>query len=149
MSPLPHGAREHTRVLVLEDELNFRQVLVELLADEGFDVSTCESYGALRQAIDADGGPIVLADFWGTSHTELSPHERDEIRELGRTTATVLLTGRAWVANTDPDDLNVVCLLAKPADVDHILEQIRRCLSLTGSRLPVSDRALENSPSVS
>ena len=68
--------------------------------------------------------------FWGTSHAELSPRERDELRELGRQAPTILLVGRAWIADIQADDLNVVCILPKPVELDEILEQIHRCLNL-------------------
>ncbi len=130
MRHLPHRPRPLAHVLVLEDDADFRRVLVEFLAGEGFEVSTCDSYSALRQAMYEYGAPIVLADFRGTSHIELSPRERDEVRELGGQAPTILLTGRAWITNMDPQDLNVVSILAKPIELDEILAQIRRCLNL-------------------
>lgn len=129
MSILPQPRRQQTHVLVLEDEVEFRRVLLELLADEGFEVSTCDSYASLRDAVRGYDSPIVLADFWGTSHTELSARERDEIREMGQQARTILLTGRAWAASTDATDLDVVCILCKPVALDEIIEQIRRCVN--------------------
>ena len=130
MRHVPHRPRPLAHVLVLEDDADFRRVLVEFLAGEGFEVSTCDSYSALRQAVREYGASIVLADFWGTSHLELSPRERDEVRELGSEAPTILLTGRAWIANIKADDLNVVCIVSKPIELDEILKQIRRCLNL-------------------
>jgi CheY-like chemotaxis protein len=124
-----HRQRQQRRVLVLEDEPDFRRVLVELLAGEGFEVTTCDSYAALWSADIEHDPAVVLADFWGTSHIELSPCERDEIRALGGQVPTILLTGRAWALQADAADLNVNCILAKPVVLDDILEQIRRCLT--------------------
>jgi PleD family two-component response regulator len=84
------------RVLVLEDDPVFRDLLVELLADEGFEVALCDSYAAVREAARDPATGIVLADFWGTSHARLTPCERDQIRELASQTPTILLTARAW-----------------------------------------------------
>ena len=84
----------------------------------------------LRQAVQDYASPVVLADFWGNSHSDLDPQERAQIRELGRKAPIILLTGRAWSAATDPADLNVVCILSKPSELEVILEQIRRCLDL-------------------
>jgi two-component system, NtrC family, nitrogen regulation response regulator NtrX len=130
MSVSPRRERPRTHVLVLEDDGDLRRVLVDLLDGEGFEVSTRDSYSALRKALHDYAGSIILADFWGTSHSELSLRERDEVRDLGREAPAILLTGRAWVANAVADDLNVVCILPKPIELEQILEQIRRCLDL-------------------
>ncbi|MBV9327998.1 MAG: hypothetical protein JO352_30145 [Chloroflexi bacterium] len=124
-----HGRpRQPARVLLLEDDAAFSAVLVELLAGEGFDVVACDTYRSLREALDAADRPIVIADFWGASHARLSPCERDQIRELGGFTPTVLLTGRAWAGAASADELNVACILPKPVDLDELIAQVLRCL---------------------
>jgi DNA-binding NtrC family response regulator len=116
-------------VLVLEDDPDFRRVLVEFLVDEGFDVSICDSYSALREAVRSPGPTIVLADFWGTSHARLSQRERDEILELGRDVPTILLTGRAWAVHASAAELKLVCILPKPARLEDISAQVLSCVS--------------------
>jgi DNA-binding NtrC family response regulator len=125
----PAPQRQRARVLVLEDDIPFRHVLVELLEGEAFDVAICTTYASLREHVREDRSCIVLADFWGTSHVELSPSEQDEIRQLGQRVPTILLSGRAWATNTDAADLALVCILVKPVALDEILEQLRRCLA--------------------
>ena len=120
--------RQPARVLLLEDDVAFSAILVEFLAGEGFDVAARDSYTSLREALDAANRPIVVADFWGASHAKLSPCERDEIRELGGFTPTVLLTARAWAAAVSADELNVACILPKPVDLDELVAQVLRCL---------------------
>jgi two-component system, NtrC family, nitrogen regulation response regulator NtrX len=122
------------RVLVLEDDAELRGVLCEVLQDEGFEVATCDSYAALRGGVAQAGSTIVLADFWGVSHAELSSAERDEIRELGGQVRTILLTGRAWISSVDAADLNLICILPKPVVLDDLIAQIRRCLTLARHR---------------
>lgn len=122
--------RQHGCVLILEDEVEWRQVLVELLETEGFTVSICESYALLCEAVRTLPGCIVLADFWGTSHVQLSPGERDQIRDLGRSAPTILLTGRAWADTVTPQELNVVAISAKPPALDDLVADVARCLSL-------------------
>jgi DNA-binding NtrC family response regulator len=120
--------RQPARVLLLEDDAALSDVLVEFLASEGFEVAACDSYASLRQALDAATRPIVVADFWGASHSTLSACERDQIRELGGFTPTVLLTGRAWADAATADELNVACILSKPVDLDALVTQVLRCL---------------------
>jgi DNA-binding NtrC family response regulator len=122
--------RPQALALVLEDDPSFRTVLAELLSDEGLDYRVCHSYAELRAAVDQAGASIVLADFWGTSHLEPTPLERQEIRDLGRRAPTILLTGRSWARHELAEELGVVCLLPKPIDVEQLVEQVRRCLAL-------------------
>jgi hypothetical protein len=39
---------------------------------------------------------------------------------------TILLSGRAWVERVDPDELGVVAVLSKPADLHWLLELVSR-----------------------
>jgi DNA-binding NtrC family response regulator len=120
--------RQPARVLLLEDDAAFSAILVEFLAGEGFDVAACDSYTSLREALDAANRPIVVADFWGASQATLSACERDQIRELGGFTPTVLLTARAWASAASADELNVACILPKPVDLDELVARVLRCL---------------------
>jgi DNA-binding response OmpR family regulator len=120
--------RQPARVLLLEDDATLSAVLVEFLACEGFDVAACDTYASLREALHAADRPIVVADFWGASHARLSPCERDQIREIGRCTPTVLFTGRAWAGSATADELNVACILAKPVGLEELVAQVLLCL---------------------
>jgi len=117
-------------VFVLEDDPGLRAVLVDLLADEGLDVSTCDSVASLREAVKACPKSIVLADFWGTSHLELSTTERSEIMDLGSQAPTILLSGRVWAESATPDEIEVVSILRKPATLEDVVAQVRRCLAI-------------------
>jgi two-component system, OmpR family, response regulator len=125
--------RQRARVLLLEDDTALSALLVELLGSEGFEVTACDSYRSLRDALDTGHGQIVVADFWGTSQAELSRCEGDQIRELGDSTPTVLLTGRTWAGAASAAELNVACILPKPVDLDELVGQVHRCLELEGA----------------
>jgi DNA-binding NtrC family response regulator len=116
--------------LVLEDDVALRAVLVEVLQDEEMGHRVCRSYAELRAAVAEGGVLAVLADFWGTSHMELSPAERQEIRELAGLTPTILLTARSWARPELADELGLVCLLLKPVDIEELIMQLRRCLEV-------------------
>jgi DNA-binding NtrC family response regulator len=130
-SPLPS---QPPWVVVLEDDVAFRHVLVEFLEVEGLRVTTCDTYAGLRRKLRKKGPIVVVADFWGTSHVELSSGERAEIRELGLRAPTVLLTARSWAPSASACDLNLVSLLPKPVVLDELITQVRRCLDVTGLR---------------
>ena len=130
MSALQNDSDEHPRVFVLEDDPGFRAVLVELLADEGLEVSTCDSVASLREAMQTCSKAVVVADFWGTSHHELSAIERSQIADLGSQAPTILLSGRAWAEAATPEELEVASILRKPVTLDDVVAQVRRCLAM-------------------
>lgn len=120
--------RQPARVLLLEDDPALSDLLVEFLAGEGFEVAACHSYSSLCKEMQVADRPIVVADFWGESHVRLLASERDQIRQLGQSTPTVLLTGRAWADAARADDLNVACILRKPVVLEDLVAQVNRCL---------------------
>jgi DNA-binding NtrC family response regulator len=122
--------RQQARVIVLEDDAEFLALLVEFLTGEGFDVSTCASYECLRAALRGSSNSIVVADFWGQSHTRLSPDEKAQIRELGRQAPTILLTGRSWAAAATAEEREVACILPKPPLLEDLIAQVQHCLAL-------------------
>jgi DNA-binding NtrC family response regulator len=133
MNTLESGSAGRARVFVLEDDPGFRDVLVEFLVGEGLDVSICDTYASLCEAVKASPTAIVVADFWGASHRELSPVERAEIADLGSRAPTILLSGRAWAVAANAAELNVACILPKPPTLDDLLAQVRRCLALVST----------------
>jgi len=120
--------------LVLEDGAALQSVLVDVLRDEGVLHRVCESYGEPRAAIAKGGVVAVLADFWGTSHVELSAAERQEVRELAGLAPTILLTGRSWARAELAHELGLVCLLTKPLELEELIAQLRRCLEVAQYR---------------
>jgi DNA-binding NtrC family response regulator len=127
------AARGQGLALILEDDPSFQAVLGELLTDEGLEYRVCDSYPELRAAADEAGVHVIVADFWGTSYVEPTTVERQEIRELGRMAPTIVLTGRSWARHELPEELGVMCLLAKPVDLDRLVENVRRCLEIARS----------------
>lgn len=89
-----------TRALVLEDDPSWRQLLSELLTDEGFEVDSAASLPEALAALKAQAHRLALVDL------SLSPNEHenteglqalDAIRALNPGCRAVLLTGFATV----------------------------------------------------
>lgn len=125
----PERRRNHAIALVLEDDPTFEAVLLEVLADEGLEPRACESYQALRDTARTLRPAVIVADYWGKGHLELSPDERGSIRELGQFAPTLLLTGRTWALTARAEDLGVVSVLAKPVDLDQLMAGVGSCLA--------------------
>ena len=120
---------QRARVLLLEDDLALRGLLVEALAGEGFEVRSCETFSTVHGAAAAREADLVVADFWGKSQRSLPAHERDQIRNLSALLPTVLLTGRTWAADTTATELGARALIRKPFDLDNLLRTVDRVLA--------------------
>jgi DNA-binding response OmpR family regulator len=113
------------RALLLEDDLALRNLLLEALGGEGFEVHTCDSFEQVRQAAAQGAGDIIVADFWGGSQRTLPESDRQEIRELCSYLPVVLLTGRTWAAETSAEELGARALLRKPFDLEELLQTVQ------------------------
>jgi DNA-binding response OmpR family regulator len=112
------------RAILLEDDLSLRDLLVEALVGEGFDVHAAGSFDEIRRAAAAGEADIVVADFWGGSQRTLPDSDRNDIRELGSYLPVILLTGRTWAADTTAEELGACALLRKPFDLDVLLQTV-------------------------
>ena len=112
------------RALLLEDDVALRDLLLEALGGEGFEVHACETFEQIREAAAQGAGDIVIADFWGGSQRTLPESDRQEIRELCSYLPVVLLTGRTWAAETSAEELGARALILKPFDLDYLLDTI-------------------------
>jgi len=110
------------RALLLEDDVALRDLLVEALTGEGFEVRMCSSFQEVRDAAARAEAEIVVADFWGGSQRTLPDSDRQEIRELCSYLPVVLLTGRTWAAETTAEELGARALIRKPFDLDWLLQ---------------------------
>src|SRR5438477_7952946 len=118
------------RALLLEDDVALRDLLVEALTGEGFEVRTCSSFPEVRDAAARAEAEIVVADFWGGSQRTLPDSDRQEIRELCSYLPVVLLTGRTWAAETTAEELGARALIRKPFDLDVLLRTVDAAVPL-------------------
>jgi len=115
------------RVLLLEDDVVLRDILLDLFRDEGMAVTQCTSLAGLCAAVAAQPGAVVVTDSWSETDTlALGPEQRAEIMALGRATAVILITGQGWARGTAPGEFGTsVIVLPKPFDVDRLLLLVR------------------------
>jgi two-component system, NtrC family, nitrogen regulation response regulator GlnG len=117
------------RVLLLEDDLALRSLLLDALAGEGFDVIAVDDFPELLEAVANHHGQIVVADFWGNGQHTLPESERQEIRALGALLPLVLLTGRTWAADLSPQEVGARALIRKPFDLEDLMRTIEDVLT--------------------
>jgi CheY-like chemotaxis protein len=110
------------RILVVEDERDIRELLVELLSDEGYVVSfACDGQDALRQVL-LRWPDLILLDLMmpvmsGWQFLDvLSQHQLlDRIRVI--------------VISAFDCDTEVAAVIQKPFEVEEVLESVHRLAS--------------------
>jgi DNA-binding response OmpR family regulator len=112
------------RAILLEDDVALRDLLLEALDGEGFDVHACENFEEIHAAAMRGEADIAIADFWGGSQRTLPESDREEIRELCSHLPVILLTGRSWAAETTAEELGARALIRKPFDLDYLLTTV-------------------------
>jgi len=122
------GERQATLVYVYEDDSTFRQVLTEVLREEGLLVTDFKAITHLKEAASRLTPSLIIADSWGASYTSIDAEERAQIAELASIAALILMSGRAWVDRVTADELGIACILAKPLALEHLVSEIGRCL---------------------
>ena len=116
-----------SRVVLLEDDVGLRDVLLELFSDEGFEVDACTTLDEIYTALQQHPGAVVVADSWTAGdYVELGQEQRMEIQALGRTAPLILTTGRAWGRQLDPRQLPFAMIVVKPFDLDDLLERVEQ-----------------------
>jgi DNA-binding NtrC family response regulator len=121
-------ARDLVAFLV-EDDQAMREVLAEVLRDEGVRVVPFGAIDELRTVAQLLKPNVIVADGWGNSYDRLTDDERRDIAEVGRIAPVILVSGRQWVNDVTPAELGVSCILGKPLELEHLIDQVHRCLS--------------------
>jgi two-component system nitrogen regulation response regulator NtrX len=116
-------------VLVIDDEVLIRDLIIELLTDEGY---------AVRSAADAEAGLRAIQDATPAFlllDIQMPGMPGDELlrvlRRAGYTFPIALLTASPQTAQSLLDMGSVVCV-AKPFELDELLECVARYVPRTG-----------------
>jgi len=116
-----------TYVLLLEDDVALRDVLIELFQEEEIDVTPCTSLGELQAAVAVHPGAVVVSDSWSAHDASaLGDEHRAEIVALGETGHVILTTGRTWAQCSGAGEFGAsVVILQKPYDIERLIVLVR------------------------
>jgi two-component system, response regulator RegA len=133
------------RLLLVDDDRIFCQVLAEALKKRGFDVETAHSVDEARQAVGDDPPQYAVVDLSmpGASGLLLVKHLHDMDAHM----RILVLTGYASIATAvEAIKLGATHYLAKPADTEEIVAALHQGEGDAGVHIPespVSVRRLE------
>jgi two-component system, NtrC family, nitrogen regulation response regulator NtrX len=138
------------QILIVDDEVGIRELLSEILADEGHQVLLAESAGAARTLRQAQRPDLVLLDIWMPDSDGITLLK--EWAASGQLTMPVVMMSGHGTIETAVEATRIGALdyLEKPIALQRLLATVRRALrnqDVPGPR-PLSLLALGRSPAL-
>jgi len=126
VNPAP-AHRSGVKILVVDDEKDFRQTLTEALRDEGYRVSEAESGEEAIKKVEGNGFQIILMDIKlpGINGTQAF----QAIKRFNPKIVTILMTGYSVeVLVKEALAHGAYACLSKPFSLDEMLTMIKKAL---------------------
>jgi len=140
-------------ILVVDDEPDIRNILQDILQDEGYSVSTAENAGEARLKFREDQPNLVLLDIWMPKEDGISVLKSWVETSQLDDTPVVMISGHGTVENAvEAVKLGAYDFLEKPLSTGKLLLSVERGLdhaSLREENKRLKSRLQHNSPMVS
>src|SRR5512145_2460569 len=132
-----------SQILVVDDEIGIRELLSEILGDEGHQVRLAENAGEARQARNKARPDLVLLDIWMPDTDGISLLK--EWAASGQLTMPVVMMSGHGTIDTAVEAIRIGALdfLEKPIALQRLLATVKRALR-TGEAPPATGLALAN-----
>ncbi len=129
-------------ILVVDDEPGIRELMREILEEEGFEVRMAEHGAAARAALDAKIPDLVLLDIWMPDVDGVTLLK--EWKTQGRLTMPVVMMSGHGTVHTavEATRLGAFDYLEKPVSYKHLLETVRKAMDSRRAR-PTTSGSLD------
>ncbi len=133
------------RILVVDDEAEIRNLISEILVDEGFEVSTAEDGNSARTLMEQFRPRLVLLDIWMPDIDGITLLK--EWHELGKlTNPVIMMSGHGNIGTAvEATRLGAYDYLEKPLSLAKLVLTIKNALD--ASRLQKENLSLRRYPS--
>jgi len=121
-------------ILVVDDEPGIRELMREILEEEGFEVRMAEHGAAARAALDEKVPDLVLLDIWMPDVDGVTLLK--EWKTQGRLTMPVVMMSGHGTVHTavEATRLGAFDYLEKPVSYKHLLETVRKAMESRRAR---------------
>jgi len=121
------------QILIVDDEVGIRELLSEILADEGHRVELADSAGAARRARERQRPDLVLLDIWMPDTDGITLLK--EWAASGQLTMPVVVMSGHGTIETAVEATRIGALdyLEKPIALQRLLDTVKRALRISGS----------------
>jgi DNA-binding NtrC family response regulator len=138
-----------SQILVIDDEVGIRELLSEILTDEGYDVATAENAATARAWREARRPDLVLLDIW-MPDTDGVTLLKEWAASGQLTMPVVMMSGHATIDTAvEATKIGAVGFLEKPIGMQKLLASVKHALERapkTGSVLSLA--AFPRSPAL-
>ncbi|HEX8229738.1 MAG TPA: response regulator transcription factor [Chloroflexia bacterium] len=123
-----------TRVLVVDDEVDIRQVLAYVLVDEGYEVDEASNGEAALELIERRHPDVIILDMKmpGIDGWEFARRYRD----LYGNRAPIIVLTAAQDAARRGTDISAESYVPKPFDLDVLVERVSALVRSPGTGKP-------------
>jgi DNA-binding NtrC family response regulator len=129
------------RILVVDDEANIRNLLDEILSEEGFDVTTAEDAAHAREARRHANFDLTLLDIWMPDTDGISLLK--EWADSGSLGPVVMMSGHGTVDTAvEATRLGALDFIEKPVSLNQLLRTVNKALAIR----PAAGQGLVRSP---
>jgi DNA-binding NtrC family response regulator len=145
--------RSQQHILVVDDEPDIRNILQDILQDEGYSVSVAENADQARIRFREDQPNLVLLDIWMPNEDGISVLKSWVESDVLDATPVVMISGHGTVENAvEAVKLGAYDFLEKPLSTGKLLLSVERGLenaSLREENKRLKSRLLNDSPMIS
>jgi len=116
------------RILIVDDEANIRELLDEILSEEGYDVTTAEDAAHAREARRGCNFDLTLLDIWMPDTDGISLLK--EWADSGSLGSVVMMSGHGTVDTAvEATRLGALDFIEKPVSLSQLLRTVSKALS--------------------
>jgi DNA-binding NtrC family response regulator len=136
------------QILVVDDEMGIRELLSEILSDEGHSVMLAENAAAARKARGEKRPDLVLLDIWMPDTDGISLLKEWSAANL-LTMPVVMMSGHGTIDSAvEATRVGAVDFLEKPIALQKLLQTVKKALKheVVSSKPPVTLDAFARSP---
>ncbi len=118
-------------ILVVDDEPDIRDLVKDILDDEGYDVAVAQDGETARQSVNARRPDLILLDIWMPDIDGISLLK--EFTEAGLTSPVVMISGHGNVETAvEATRLGAHDFIEKPLSLGKLLTTVQSVLEKTG-----------------
>jgi DNA-binding NtrC family response regulator len=133
------------RILIVDDEANIRELLQEILSEEGYEVTTAEDAVRAREARRKSSFDLTLLDIWMPETDGISLLK--EWADSGSLGPVVMMSGHATVDTAvEATRLGALDFIEKPVSLGQLLRTVNKALSAKSSAKRAPAPASHSSP---
>jgi len=131
------------KILVVDDEIGIRELLSEILFDEGYEVHVAENAEQARVFRNEHEPDLVLLDIW-MPETDGITLLREWVEQDLLTMPVVMMSGHGTIETAvEATRIGAVDFLEKPIALQKLLNTVAKSIKESAPKLPSSDSSMQ------